>query len=243
MTTAVDNCLIHSSATACSTCESTHFLTGSACEKITTITGCSEYSAKDKCKTCSGKYFLENENCTDSGITGCVKPAKNGETFTCDECEAIRYLDAEKKNCTSGSGISGCVAYETATKCTKCGADKILNADGSKCTSITSVNEAGANCSVGSTLTDPACDVCKLGFKKKSDGTCEAITLANCVVESADNKCLLCMPDSSMDKDGKCTANTRPPTPCVGDDCSTTIFKMSLSLFLAFFLIRFFSES
>ena len=113
-----------------------------------------------------------------------------------------------------------------------------MNSDGTKCDTIGS--KAGANCSVGSTLAEPVCDVCKYGFQKADDGSCEAISNADCLIQDKDAKCLICNLNYSMDKDGKCSTNVTPEPPCTGDDCSTSILRFSFSLLLAFFLMRLF---
>jgi hypothetical protein len=60
---------------------------------------------------------------------------------------------------------------------------------------------------------------------------------------NAEGKCLICMPDHSMDKDGACSPNTVPPEECdpeTDPTCSANLMRMAFTLFLAFFLVRFF---
>lgn len=234
----VANCLIHTSATACGTCEGTHFKNGNECETISAITGCIEYSAKDKCKTCTGTYYLDAETCANSNITGCIDAQKGDPNPTCNKCDGTRYLSEDKRTCTNATAVPNCDTYKDKDTCEKCNDNFLLSADKTACDAIST--KAGANCSYGSTLTEHKCDVCQYGFKKDAEGACVAISTALCIIEDAAGKCLLCAPNSSMDKDGKCTSNVTPPN-CTGDDCDISVFRLSvtISFVLAFFLLKF----
>jgi hypothetical protein len=239
VTTPLDGCLVHKSQTACETCDpATRILNGDVCDTIVTKTGCIEYSDKDTCKTCNPQYFLEAGACVDSGITGCIEPIK-GDTNTCNKCSTDRYLNAEKTSCTLGTAVPGCAAYKSQTECSLCSATKILSADGTKCDPITDL--AGANCSIGSTLADPVCDVCMYGYKKDATGACVAITSSDCVTEDSAGKCLLCMPGTYMDKDSKCTKPTPPACdPATDPDCEFAAIRSAFMMMLAFFMINLF---
>ena len=235
--TAVDpplaGCAVHKSATVCETCSTNYVKNGDICDAVTPKTGCIEYSDKDTCKACSPVYFLESGSCVNSNIAGCIEPVKGSTSNTCNKCESNRYLSDNKDACTLGT-IVGCVAYESKDKCTLCTTAKILSADGSKCDSLTT--QAGSECSTASTLAEPMCDVCKYGYKKDAEGKCVAIAAADCVTEDSDGKCLICQPNHSMDKDGKCKTNVEPEDP----DKSVQVIKFWMTMFLATILLRFF---
>ena len=237
VTTPLTRCSIHKSQTACEVCDSTGILNGDVCDLKSTIAGCVEWQDKDTCKTCEPRYFLESGSCVDSNITGCIEPIK-GDTNTCNKCSPERYLNAEKTSCTVGS-ISGCAAYTSETVCEKCSATKILSADGTSCDAISS--KAGSECSVGSTLAEPVCDVCMYGFKKDTTGACVAISSADCVTEDSSGKCLLCTPGAYMDKDSKCTKPEEPECdPETDPDCEFVSIRSTFLLLLAFFMINLF---
>ena len=238
VTEPVTGCMIHSSATACGTCTpGTHIANGAACDTITQKTGCLAYSDKDTCSSCSGNYFLEEGACVASGITGCAEAVK-GTPNTCSTCEPNRYINAEKTSCTAGTAVAGCAVYKDQNTCTTCSTSKLMNADGTKCDTLTT--QAGAECSLASTLAAPACDVCMLGYQKDSEGMCVAVPVSNCLVADAAGKCVMCIPKTHwMNKEGTCEAV--PEEECTGDDCDgQDILRFSFTLMLAFFILRLF---
>ena len=238
VTTVLDGCLVHKSQTACQVCESTRILNGDVCDAIVTKTGCAEYSDKDTCKKCEPRYFLESGACVDSTITGCTEPIK-GTPNTCNACSPDRFLNAQKTSCTLGTAVVGCVEYKSQNECVKCSSTKILSADGTKCDPITDL--AGSNCSLGTTLADPICDVCMYGFKKGADGACTAITATNCVTEDSSGKCLICKPGTYMNKDGACTEPARPECdPDTDPDCKYAAIRTAFVMMLAFFMMNLF---
>lgn len=232
------NCDVYENATKCKTCNYKFVIKDDGCEAVTAITNCSVWDGKDKCKTCEENFLLnaEGTTCTSSGITNCTEP-EAGTPNTCKACKANFYLADDKKSCTAGT-IANCDTYTSKEECSRCKPNFILSADKSKCDAIgtNESNKGGMNCSIGSVQAEPMCDICKYGFKKDAEGACVAISANDCVTEDSAGKCLLCTPNFSMDKDGKCTTNEEPTT----TPESVIITRLWMTVMMAAVLLRFF---
>ena len=227
----IAGCAVYKSGTACQTCSSNYVLNGDKCDAANSNSGCLEFSDRATCSKCEDAYFLKQGRCVNSNIAGCVEPVENASGNTCGECISSRYLSEDKKTCIPGD-IAGCVAFESRVRCTRCDSGKILSADRTECEDLGS--KAGGECDVGSVQTEVFCDVCKFGFQKDNSGKCTKIDISDCVAVDKDGKCMLCMPNFSMYKDGNCTSNEEPPI----EPERVCILRLVVVMALASVLIR-----
>ena len=118
-TTALDNCLAYSSATACSTCEPKYNLDSGKCT-ASTVENCLVASGTD-CLSCDGLHdATDDKKCSGTACTveNCVSCKKESDVEMCYGCAAEYELASDKKSCTKVEGdYAGCT---TNTKCVAC---------------------------------------------------------------------------------------------------------------------------
>ena len=198
--TKVENCMVYSTASACSICQENYYLKGADCIEIKLVAGCQTHT-EVKCLSCASEYALDQafetpRDVTTLTLTGMytnsvpqwtasnTQSVCRGTTLThcltletfekCSQCDSGYFLTSNKQcELFPEVGTPFCIEPKTSdlTKCRKCQDMYYVNAnDSDKCTAITPVTDCE--------LYMPGDDLCK---KCKQDKFVDMESTKNCI--------------------------------------------------------------
>ncbi len=239
VTTLVDYCRIHSSATQCATCMDEHFfISETSCSlQISVdnrISNCEVYdqtTSSPKCLACSSGYpSATGDACTafTASVTALAVCDQHSTSTACYKCSANNYLTASK-TCTSYSADSKCSTQDlsrvsTGPACSACSSGNVLLSDRT-CKTVTGIS----NCRVHG-ADETTCTECKSGYLLTSTTLCTAIDTAttgshvhHCLehdttTASATAKCSVCNPGYILQSSGTVCSRS---TAGIIDNCLT----------------------
>ena len=203
--TIVPFCDIHDSPSTCGKCVSGFYFdtSSSSCQPVS-VQHCLEASSVDTCTQCEAAYYPDpSGQCQPSPVAHCTRVDLSNPS-QCLECLANHALSEDSKSCVVVSAsVIHCSQYNSDQTCRHCDSGFILSVDGRSCELLT--DQAGSNCSRAFMVERATCDVCRLGFAKDSQGSCQPSKISKCwVPDSSGHSCLLCESGSYMDDQGKC---------------------------------------
>lgn len=205
VTSAVANCMTHSSASACGVCNSGFTLIGGAC---VANPGFCMISTGVSCLQCLNGYVLTQSNPSSDlfnlvgpwwltqgsvGPSGpsftCAPQATNCATFltptTCLTCLSGFYLSGNACLPVTGQ-IANCVIYASATTCAQC-ASGYYPASATSCMAVTT---SIVNCIAHTSPT--VCVRCVSGYFLQNNLCLESTVITNCAIYSGNGVCRYC---------------------------------------------------
>lgn len=142
-TTAVDNCIAYSSATACATCDYGYYLSSNSCTAIST-TNCEIVSASAPA-TCLG--------CANSLLVTSAGACTGGATCTLANCD-ICASNTNCYECDDKYSLTTSTATSTTAAATTC------------------VAQPTSNCSSVASSSNTACGICDDGYSMGASAVC-----------------------------------------------------------------------
>ena len=212
----IANCEFYQNGTTCKSCKENYLLSSNTCTKAN-VGNCIKLKSVDVCEICKNGYGLKET----AGKTDCVSVNQSKclsftpkDPFPCLVCEEDYYPDSDGKCVKANPLISDCTLYKDNSTCITCKPGSSLSLDKKSCTKGNVSSYIPPSC-IKSFISAPFCITCSPGhFIKNGDCTpCSANGAAtgcfNCDPFN-EEKCILCNTDWWMNKDGVCTAITKP---------------------------------
>lgn len=176
-------CTACSSATVCTECVSSAFMSGDTCK------ACSGFSSftQEECEMCTGLAWTVTDtssSCQECGSNCATCLTNGGGKCDTDGCDSGYYYDITNEVCTLC--ISNCGTCSTGTTCDSNGCDSTFyRNDASTCTTCPSF------CST--CVDSDGCTACQTGYYLDDSGNCQSCSvLSNCAACSSATTCTTC---------------------------------------------------
>ena len=215
----IKDCEFYQNATTCKACKTNYFLSSNTCTKAN-VSNCEKIKSLDICETCKPGYGLKDtagkKDCVSVNQLKCLTFTPT-DPFPCLICEEDYYPDTDGKCVKANPLITDCTLYKDNSTCVTCKQGSVLSLDKKVCTKSNVAPFIPGACLTAS-VAAPFCVTCAAGSFMR-EGACVACgsngVASGCLAcdPFEEEKCIVCMSEYWMNKEGVCTAIVKEEVP------------------------------